>query len=145
MRFCVYIAMLLSLFQGNVLYANQLSLREKIGQMLIFGFDGKVINNESPIVQAIKNENIGGVVLFDYDYQSQKFDRNIETPAQVKQLNEDLRNATYQANINKNRPNLPLLISVDYEGGLVARLREEYGFPATISAAEVSKKSMAGP
>ena len=37
---------------------------------------------------------------------------------------------------------MPLLISVDYEGGNVNRLGEQYGFPPTISAAEVGKKSV---
>lgn len=143
MRFFIWMTMLLVLFQGDLAYADSLSLREKIGQMLIFGFNGKVINAESPIVQAINNENIGGVVLFDYDYQTQKFDRNIESPAQVKKLNADLKNTAHQANVNKNRIDLPLIISVDYEGGQVTRLREEYGFPATISATKVGQQSLA--
>lgn len=36
---------------------------------------------------------------------------------------------------------MPLLISVDYEGGKVNRLGEQYGFPPTLSAAEVGKRS----
>lgn len=39
-----------------------------------------------------------------------------------------------------HRPQLPLLISVDYEGGKVNRLGEQYGFPPTLSAAEVGKR-----
>ncbi|VEB36666.1 N-acetyl-beta-glucosaminidase [Legionella cherrii] len=37
---------------------------------------------------------------------------------------------------------LPLLISVDYEGGQVNRLGEQYGFPPTLSAAEVGKRGI---
>ena len=42
------------------------------------------------------------------------------------------------ANQTHHRPALPLLISVDYEGGMVNRLKEEYGFPKTTSATEVA-------
>ncbi|MFT4058778.1 MAG: glycoside hydrolase family 3 N-terminal domain-containing protein [Legionella sp.] len=118
------------------------SLHDKIGQMLLIGFDGKQINAQSEIVNAIAKNNIGGVILFDYNIQTQTFDKNIESPAQVKQLNHDLQYFTKQANLTHHRPNLPLLISVDYEGGHVTRLSEKYGFPATLSAAEVGEKNV---
>lgn len=110
------------------------SLRDKIGQMLILGFDGKKIEATSPIVRAIDESNIGGVILFDYNYQTKKFDKNISSPEQVKLLNQRLQSTNSAANVKHNRKNLPLLISVDYEGGQVNRLKEEYGFPATVSA-----------
>ena len=120
---------------------SEVSLRDKIGQMLLIGFDGKTINSQSSIVKNIEKNNIGGVILFDYDYLSKTYDRNIESPAQVKQLNRDLQYFTRQGNLKHHRPKLPLLISVDYEGGKVNRLPEQYGFPQTISAAEIGKKS----
>jgi len=45
------------------------------------------------------------------------------------------------ANKKHNRLELPLLIAVDYEGGQVNRLKEEYGFPETVSADLVGKMS----
>jgi beta-N-acetylhexosaminidase len=36
---------------------------------------------------------------------------------------------------------VPLLIGIDYEGGRVNRLHERYGFPATLSAAEIAASS----
>lgn len=122
--------------------ATELGLREKIGQMLLVGFDGKEISSQSPIVKSIENDNLGGVILFDYDYQKQTFDKNIKSPAQVRQLNHDLQYFTFYANLKHNRPQLPLIISVDYEGGKISRLGEEYGFPATLSAAEVGKRGL---
>lgn len=121
---------------------SELSLRDKIGQMLIIGFEGKQVTAQSTIVKAIKGNNIGGVILFDYNGYTQTFDKNIESPAQVKQLNHDLQYFAQQGNFEQHRPHLPLLISVDYEGGQVNRLGEQYGFPATLSAAEVGKKSL---
>lgn len=119
----------------------EVSLRDKIGQMLLIGFNGKKISSQSPVVKTIEKNNIGGVILFDYDYHTKTYDRNIESPEQVKQLNSDLQYFTLQGNIKHHRPKLPLLISVDYEGGKVNRLGEQYGFPQTISAAEVGKRN----
>jgi beta-N-acetylhexosaminidase len=122
---------------------NTPSLREKIGQMLIIGFDGKVARDDSPVVKAIEEDNIGGVILFDYNQPKATFDKNIESPAQVKALNASLQKFTKRANKEKQRPKLPLLISVDYEGGNVNRLQTNYGFPETMPAAEVHTKEVA--
>lgn len=122
---------------------SEVALRDKIGQMLLIGFDGKQVSEQSSIVKMIEQNNVGGVILFDYDYHTGQFDRNIESPDQVKQLNHDLQYFTTEGNVKHHRPQLPLLISVDYEGGKIARLSEQYGFPATLSAADVSKKGLA--
>ena len=119
--------------------ATNVSLEEKIGQMLIIGFDGKTINSQSPIVKAIEENNVGGVILFDSNYRSKQFDKNISSPEQVTLLNQQLQHVTELANSTHHRDNLPLLISVDYEGGNVNRLHEKYGFPATLSAKAMGK------
>lgn len=121
---------------------KEITLRNKIGQMLLIGFEGKQINAESNIVKIIEKDNIGGVILFDYNQQTKNFDKNIESPEQVKKLNHDLQYITQEANCKHHRPDLPLLISVDYEGGMVTRLSERYGFPATFSAARVGKEGI---
>jgi beta-N-acetylhexosaminidase len=108
-------------------------LREKIGQMLILGFEGKAIGEISDIEKAILQENLGGVILFDYDVKTKRFDKNIKNPLQVKKLNEDLQKITQDANQHHKRLNIPLFISVDYEGGMVNRLKEEKGFAKTLS------------
>lgn len=118
----------------------EVSLRDKIGQMLLVGFEGKKVNEQSSIVKIIEEDNIGGVILFDYNYHTKTFDKNIESPEQVKQLNSSLQYFTHQANLKHHRPQLPLLISVDYEGGQVNRLGEQYGFPPVLSAAEIGQK-----
>lgn len=118
----------------------EVGLRDKIGQMLLMGVDGKTIHAKSPVVQMIKKDNIGGVILFDYDIRTHTFDKNIESPAQVKQLSNDLQRVAQEANFKYHRPQLPLFISVDYEGGKVTRLSEQYGFPVTQSAANIGKR-----
>jgi beta-N-acetylhexosaminidase len=119
----------------------EISLRDKIGQMLIVGFEGKKIEEKSPIVAQIEDYNLGGVILFDYNYQTKTFDKNIENPQQVRQLNQDLQYYAQRAHAQHHRPAVPLLISVDYEGGNVNRLKSTYGFPETIAAANVGYMS----
>jgi beta-N-acetylhexosaminidase len=131
---------LASITTSLVSVAAPISLHDKIGQMLLIGFDGKHIDAKSEIVKIIGKDNIGGVILFDYNAQTQIFDKNIESPVQVKKLNQDLQYFTQQANLKYHRPALPLLISVDYEGGKVTRLSEQYGFPVTLTPGEVGKQ-----
>ncbi|RMX21711.1 glycoside hydrolase family 3 protein [Legionella jordanis] len=133
------ILLALCLFHCGVIQAENISLHDKIGQLLIIGFEGKEINHESPVVQAIERSNIGGVILFDYNYRTQTFDKNIANPEQVKKLNKDLQNSTRAANQKHKRPHLPLIISVDYEGGSVNRLSSDYGFPKIPAAADVGQ------
>jgi len=110
------------------------SLREKIGQMLIMGFDGKHVTEHSLIVKQMADCYLGGVILFDYDVPSKQFDKNIESPSQVQALNAALQEYNQVLNHQHQRPAMPLLISVDYEGGAVDRLKARYGFPETIAA-----------
>ncbi|ASQ47481.1 glycoside hydrolase family 3 protein [Legionella clemsonensis] len=127
------------LVNAGIANAGEPSLRDKIGQMLIIGFEGKTIDDTSAVAKAIDKNNIGGVILFDYNYRTQAFDKNIANPEQVKKLNAQLQRANAKANQKHHRPPLPLLISVDYEGGAVNRLKPEYGFPQTVAANEIGK------
>lgn len=101
-------------------------LKEKIGQMLIVGFQGTEISESSPIVKELKDVNIGGVILFDYDVPSGTPLRNIVNPEQVKQLIADLQKYA----------STPLLVAIDAEGGYVNRLKIKYGFIEIPSAQE---------
>ncbi len=101
-------------------YTNQ-----QLGQLLVVGFRGTEIDSDSKIVQDIKEYNLGGVVLFDYDVESGEYGRNIVDPNQLLRLSSALV-AFSQT---------PPIIAIDQEGGQVSRLKERYGFPATRSAA----------
>ena len=127
------------IFFTSGFYPGEPNLREKIGQMLVMGFPGKVANLSSLVDHYLDEDNIGGVILFDFNSQSQTFDKNIESPEQVKILTKQLQSLAKLANNKNNRPLLPLLIAVDYEGGRVNRLHPRYGFPPIPSAKEVGK------
>lgn len=119
--------------------SGEIRLRDKIGQMLIVGFDGQSITSDSLIVQQLEAYHLGGVILFDYHFPSKTYQKNISSPNQVRQLNHDLKRYYSMANKKHNRLELPLLIAVDYEGGSVNRLKSDYGFPSTLSADLVGK------
>jgi beta-N-acetylhexosaminidase len=81
-------------------------IHRKIGQLVIVGFDGTSIPSD---LQAISREmGLGGVVLFD---------RNIESPEQVGEV-------AYEA-LALSRE-LPPWVSIDQEGGRVARLKSPF-------------------
>lgn len=105
-------------------------LKEKIGQMLVIGFRGLEIADESVIGNQIKNLNLGGVILFDYDNPSKSFPRNISNPKQVKNLISGLQ--SFSA--------VPLFVSIDAEGGSVNRLKAKYGFTGFPSAQSLGEK-----
>ena len=102
----------------------------QIGQMLMVGFRGLAVDEFSPIIRAIRQQHLGGVILFDYDCAAKSPARNIESPEQVKRLVHAL-----QASADS-----PLLIAIDQEGGRVNRLKERFGFPPTISAQELGRR-----
>jgi len=102
---------------------EDISLETKIGQMLLIGFRGLEITEDSPIAQDIINGRVGGVVLFDYDVALQSSVRNIQSPEQLKNLTNSLQ----------SQSRTELFITIDQEGGRVCRLKEKYGFPPTVS------------
>lgn len=102
---------------------KSLSLKEKIAQLFIMGFRGDDISADSDILRSIKEDKPGGVILFDKDMVHHKPVHNIASPDQVKNLT-----AALQA-----ESDLPLFIGIDQEGGLINRLKPEYGFPETKS------------
>ncbi len=96
---------------------KNLSFTDKqLGQMLVVGFRGTEINSESPIVRDIKERNLGGVILYSYDYRTNSSNRNIESPDQLLQLNSAL--VGYSIN--------PPFISVEHDGSEHSALHNLY-------------------
>lgn len=100
------------------------SLDEKIGQMLMVGFKGFEIQDSSHVVRDIQQYHVGSIILFDFDVPSNQPIRNIDTPEQVRRLNNELQKLGGGS----------LFIAVDQEGGRVARLKPRRGFKETRSA-----------
>lgn len=104
-------------------------LKNQIGQMIMAGFRGAEATEESDIVKMIKDINIGGVILSDYDVASKSKPRNIENFIQTKQLISDLQKYSV----------VPLFVGVDAEGGNVNRLNNSYGFLEILSPEKMGK------
>jgi beta-N-acetylhexosaminidase len=83
---------------------KDMSLDEKLGQMLIVGIEGYEVDLGAK--QMIEELRVGGFILFG---------KNIESVEQLLELNNALKSANA---INK----IPLFISVDEEGGRVSRI-----------------------
>ncbi|MDA7818334.1 glycoside hydrolase family 3 protein [Sulfurimonas sp.] len=107
---------------------NDEELHKLIGRMLLVGFPNETIDKNSEIVRQIKQYNLGGVILFDRFYSDRTKTKNISSPNQLQHLTSKL----------KLYSNKPLLISIDQEGGKVARLKPAYGFANIPSAKRVS-------
>ena len=108
---------------------KNISLDEKIGQMLLVGFRGTALSDTNHIARDIKKYHLGGVILFDYDVPSKSSERNIQSPNQLKTLIRDL----------KSLSDIPLIVSIDQEGGKVTRLKPSRGFPDIKSAEYLGK------
>jgi len=99
-------------------------LKEEIGQMIMIGFRGTEVSENSDIYKAIKDVKIGGVSFSDYDVFTKSYSRNIVSAAQTKKLIAGLQGYS----------DIPLLVGVDVEGGNINRLKKKYGFSSILSA-----------
>jgi beta-N-acetylhexosaminidase len=122
-------------------------IRKKIAQLIMVGFKEAEVDEGTPVVRAIKEFGLGGVILYNIDLkcfleaQREKPDlsryegaklcpKNIISPDQLKSLTTALKSYSKE----------PLLISVDQEGGLVSRLGPAAGFSERESPKELGKK-----
>ncbi|KPL59382.1 glycosyl hydrolase family 3 [Rossellomorea vietnamensis] len=87
---------------------SKMTLREKVGQTMIVGFNSPTIDDH--ITKMIEEYHVGGVILFD---------RNMKTKDQVAKLNKDLQQ------LSTDSSGLPLLMGVDQEGGQIVRMRDQ--------------------
>lgn len=82
---------------------------EKLGQLMLFGIEGTKVAKEHELF--LRETGLGGVILFR---------RNFENPKQLCRFVSDLQSAAADAGSG------PLIVSVDQEGGRVARLLEPF-------------------
>lgn len=97
---------------------QSLDLKQKIGQMLMFGWQGETEQENLTVSEharvLVEEFQVGGIALLG---------RNISTPEQVAETINELQ----------RRSNIPLIISVDQEGGMVARLKHPFSvFPGNM-------------
>jgi len=115
-------------------------LKNMIGQKIMIGFKEAELTQDCPVVRALRDFSLGGVILYNIDLkcflEEQKKNpdltryegarlcpKNIISPDQLRSLTSGL----------KKYAQIPLLIAVDQEGGLVSRLGPAAGFPEVSS------------
>lgn len=96
---------------------TNMKIEEKVGQMFLIGFKGTGVSPE--VKEMINKYHVGGVIYFS---------RNILSLEQTAKLSIDLQKVAYNKNIF-----IPMLISVDQEGGVVTRLSGVTHFPGNMT------------
>lgn len=104
-------------------------LDTEIAQMIMVGFREFAISDTNPVAAHLRNGRIGGVILFDYDSERKIYSRNIQSPQQLAQLCRQIQELAPR----------DVFIAIDQEGGRVNRLKQGYGFPATVSQAYLGR------
>jgi beta-N-acetylhexosaminidase len=141
--FILGVATLAAVFAGVRDHRNK-ELDRMVGQMILVGFRGKTSDDIAvqELARNIKEGRVGGVILFSVDvargreygmtdaaFRTATKSRNIVNVDQVRELNEYLSAAARRG----RRPSL--FISIDQEGGRVARLGPEHGFDFAMPSA----------
>ncbi|NLX18449.1 MAG: glycoside hydrolase family 3 protein, partial [Desulfobulbus sp.] len=103
-----------------------MSERLPIGQMFTVGFSGTTVGPDHWIVEALTEEHLGGILLFDRNVDGTV--QNISSPQQLRQLVDCL---------SRYAPEKPF-IAIDQEGGKVCRLKAKTGFVQSPSAQELA-------
>ncbi len=113
---------------------TEIELRRLAGSVVMVGFRGLSAGPDSDIHRHIRENHLAGVILFDEhvptgEHERQR-ERNIASPEQLRGLTAELQAASDPL----------LLIAIDQEGGQVARLNSQNGFPQFPSHAEMGEK-----
>lgn len=84
---------------------SSLSLRQKVGQLVMFGIEGTRLTTSER--EVIRRHHLGGVILFADNYRDREQLRNLTTQI--------------QNTVRRGSDGIGALISVDQEGGVVKR------------------------
>ncbi len=122
MKLKLGLGLVMCFLMGNTVFSQSTqtdSLDIKIGQMIMLGIGGDTeISPDNKILADIKAQKLGGILIYE---------KNITKENSVESLKELVATLKKDAQI-------PLLVSIDEEGGKVNRLKQKYGFPKTVSA-----------
>jgi len=84
---------------------SQFTLRQKLGQVLMFGFDGHTVPPH--MTELLRDYKLGNIIYFR---------RNVSQSEQIVALSQELQRMSAQYT------SIPLSIAIDQEGGMVARI-----------------------
>jgi beta-N-acetylhexosaminidase len=101
-------------FLEGMTNVKELSIEDKVGQLLIVHFNGEDANSQAR--QLIEEAHVGGFIYYNWS-------NGLKSPEQVQRLSNGL-----QRMADRHPHHIPLFISIDQEGGPVNRLSN--GFTA---------------
>ncbi len=107
-----------------------MELQQQIAQMVMVGFRGLALDAANPVVADVRDLGVGSVVLFARDMVLDSPVRNVASSAQLQALTAALQDLA----------SIPLMVAIDQEGGRVARLDEQRGFPPTQPAQALGER-----
>lgn len=110
-------------------------LRSLAAQMLMVGFKGDSVTDDCDAAHYVRDLGVGAIILFDVDLTGSATigSRNVTSKERLRRMTSQLQRW------GKGR----LLIALDQEGGKVARLKPQYGYQPTVSAAAIGRMGLA--
>lgn len=87
---------------------KELTLEEKVGQLLIVHFNGERMNADAELL--VQKIGVGGFIYYNWS-------NGLNNPQQVRELSQGLQELA-----KSTRQSIPLIITTDQEGGRVSRL-----------------------
>lgn len=109
---------------------QDLTLEEKVGQLLMVHFNGMIANDDANIL--IQQAHAGAFIYYNWA-------NTLKSPIQVQKLSNSLQRIA-----QKCRRAIPLIIAVDQEGGVVSRLNTGFTqFPGNYALAVTKKPELA--
>ena len=98
---------------------STMTIDEKVGQLFQVRFDDDIFTDA--MRQTIQNQHVGGVIYFQWN-------GNLDDPTRSAQFSNDLQTAA----LGPDGTDIPLLISMDQEGGRVTRITGGCDFPGNM-------------
>jgi beta-N-acetylhexosaminidase len=92
--------------------AKEMNLEEKVGQLFVVVFRGEQVDDNAKAL--IQEMHVGGFIYYNWA-------NGLTSPAQVKSLSQGLQKLAQETRLS-----IPLLITTDQEGGIVARLTQGF-------------------
>lgn len=127
MKKLICLALLLSTFSVASAQNDNVPLREKVARMLIIGFRGTEINDNSPVVVDLTERKVGGIIFFEHNITP--VEKKLDSKGRFKTMCEKI----------KELADYPIIISIDQEGGKVNRLKTKYGFAPSVTQEYLGK------
>lgn len=127
----IFVATAATSFSAQKAILPDSTLRQYAAKMLMVGFKGDSVTDSSDAARYVRDLKVGGIILFDVDLTgtAKIGSRNITSKERLTKMTADL-----QRYAGGN-----LLIAIDQEGGMVRRLRPEYGYSQTVSQEYLGK------